>query len=90
MIRWRACRLGHHLVVLSGHPAQLGPPISIHGKTPRAPPDDEELLHTQGHLMRVLTEAGARNEPTLRSHGTAVGHPGGDWSPCVVARHRSQ
>nr|WP_321985184.1 ABC transporter ATP-binding protein [uncultured Lichenicoccus sp.] len=50
-----ACRLGHHLVVLSGHPARLGPPISIHGPTPRAP-DDEELLHTQGHLMRVLTE----------------------------------
>jgi putative hydroxymethylpyrimidine transport system ATP-binding protein len=50
-----ACRLGHHLVVLSGHPATLGPPITIHGKTPRAP-DDEELLHTQGRLMRVLTE----------------------------------
>jgi len=50
-----ACRLGHHLVVLSGHPATLGPPISIAGATPRAP-DDEELLHTQGHLMRVLTE----------------------------------
>ena len=50
-----ACRLGHHLVVLSGHPAKLGAPIFIHGPTPRAP-DDEELLHTQGHLMRVLTE----------------------------------
>jgi putative hydroxymethylpyrimidine transport system ATP-binding protein len=50
-----ACRLGHHLVVLSGHPAKLGPPISIRGAIPRAP-DDEELLHTQGHLMRVLTE----------------------------------
>jgi len=50
-----ACRLGHHLVVLSGHPAQLGPPITIKGPTPRAP-DDEELLHTQGRLMRVLTD----------------------------------
>ena len=50
-----ACRLGSHLLVLSGHPARLGPPITIHGKTPRAP-DDEELLHTQGRLMRVLTE----------------------------------
>jgi putative hydroxymethylpyrimidine transport system ATP-binding protein len=50
-----ACRLGHHLVVLSGHPAKLGPPISIPGKTPRAP-DDDELLKTQGRLMRVLTE----------------------------------
>jgi putative hydroxymethylpyrimidine transport system ATP-binding protein len=50
-----ACRLGHHLVVLAGHPATLGPPISIHGPTPRAP-DDDDLLHTQGQLMRRLTE----------------------------------
>jgi len=50
-----ACRLGHHLVVLSGHPARLGSPITIHGKTPRAP-DDEALLLTQGRLMRTLTE----------------------------------
>jgi putative hydroxymethylpyrimidine transport system ATP-binding protein len=50
-----ACRLGHHLVVLSGHPAKLGPPIAIRGATPRAP-DDEELLHTQGRLMRTLME----------------------------------
>ena len=49
-----ACRLGHHLVVLSGHPATLGAPITVSGATPRAP-DDENLLHTQGHLMRVLT-----------------------------------
>jgi putative hydroxymethylpyrimidine transport system ATP-binding protein len=50
-----ACRLGHHLLVLAGHPASLGPPITVHGPTPRAP-DDEELLHTQGRLMRLLTE----------------------------------
>jgi len=50
-----ACRLGHHLLVLAGHPATLGPPITIHGPTPRAP-DDDELLHTQGRLMRRLTE----------------------------------
>lgn len=50
-----ACRLGHHLFVLSGSPARLGPPISIHGETPRSP-DDDELLHTQGRLMRALTE----------------------------------
>jgi putative hydroxymethylpyrimidine transport system ATP-binding protein len=50
-----ACRLGHHLFVLSGHPAKLGPPISIPGETPRAP-DDDDLLHTQGRLMRALTE----------------------------------
>jgi putative hydroxymethylpyrimidine transport system ATP-binding protein len=49
-----ACRLGHHLVVLSGHPASLGDPIFVGGATPRAP-DDAHLLHTQGHLMRVLT-----------------------------------
>ena len=49
-----ACRLGHHLVVLSGHPARLGPPISIGGRTPRAP-DDAALLQVQGRLMRVLT-----------------------------------
>lgn len=51
-----ACRLADHLLVMSGHPAEVGPPISIHGPTPRDP-DDDELLHTQGRLMRVLTEA---------------------------------
>ena len=50
-----ACRMGHHLVVLSGNPARLGPPISIMGKTPRAL-DDEEVLRTQGRLMRMLAE----------------------------------
>jgi putative hydroxymethylpyrimidine transport system ATP-binding protein len=51
-----ACRLGHHLVVLSGHPAVLGAPIVVPGRIPRAL-DDPDLLRTQGHLMRVLTEA---------------------------------
>lgn len=51
-----ACRLGHHLVVLSGAPATLGPPISVAGQIPRAP-DDPELLRTQGRLMRLLTDA---------------------------------
>jgi len=50
-----ACRLGHHLIVLSGHPARLGAPIEVPGVPPRAP-DDFSLLQTQGHLMRVLTE----------------------------------
>ncbi|MBV9509663.1 MAG: ABC transporter ATP-binding protein, partial [Caulobacteraceae bacterium] len=50
-----ACRLGHRLFVLSGHPARLGPPITVRGETPRAP-DDEDLLHTQGRLMRMLTQ----------------------------------
>jgi putative hydroxymethylpyrimidine transport system ATP-binding protein len=48
-----ACRLGDHLVVMAGHPATLGAPMSVGGPTPRAP-DDEALLHTQGRLMRLL------------------------------------
>jgi putative hydroxymethylpyrimidine transport system ATP-binding protein len=54
-----ACRLGHHLVVLSGYPATLGLPISVGGATPRAP-DDDALLHTQGRLMRALLELDPR------------------------------
>ena len=49
-----ACRLGHHLVVLAGHPAVLGAPIFVPGQIPRAP-DDPALLRTQGQLMRALT-----------------------------------
>ncbi len=49
-----ACRLGHRLVVLSGEPARLGPPIRVPGPIPR-PPDDPILLRTQGELMRLLT-----------------------------------
>lgn len=48
-----ACRLGHHLVVLSGRPARLGAPILVPGCPPRRP-DDEHLLATQGHLMSEL------------------------------------
>jgi putative hydroxymethylpyrimidine transport system ATP-binding protein len=48
-----ACRLGHHLLVLSGVPARLGAPISVPGATPRAI-DDAAVLHTQGMLMRAL------------------------------------
>jgi putative hydroxymethylpyrimidine transport system ATP-binding protein len=50
-----ACRLGHHLIVLSGHPAHLGEAIAVPGTPPRAP-DDLSLLQTQGHLLRVLTD----------------------------------
>ncbi len=50
-----ACRLGHSLMVLSGHPARLGAPITVPGTPPRAP-DNDDLLHTQGHLLRMLTE----------------------------------
>ena len=49
-----ACRLGHRLLVLSGQPARLGPPIRVPGPIPR-PPDDPSLLRTQGELMRLLT-----------------------------------
>jgi putative hydroxymethylpyrimidine transport system ATP-binding protein len=50
-----ACRLGREVVVLSGDPAQLGPPIRLESAVPR-PPDDESLLHMQGRLMRELRD----------------------------------
>jgi putative hydroxymethylpyrimidine transport system ATP-binding protein len=49
-----ACRLAHHLIVMSGTPATLGPPITVRGAIPRAP-DDPQLLRTQGQLMTLLT-----------------------------------
>ena len=48
-----ACRLGDHLLVLSGAPATLGAPIPIPGATPRAP-DDAAVLQVQGRLLRAL------------------------------------
>jgi putative hydroxymethylpyrimidine transport system ATP-binding protein len=50
-----ACRLGHHLLVLSGSPARLSDPITVPGAIPRAP-DDPHLLYTQGRLIRTLSE----------------------------------
>ena len=50
-----ACRLGHHLFVLSGHPARLGAPLTVAGPPPRAP-DDPAVLTSQGHLLRLLVE----------------------------------
>jgi putative hydroxymethylpyrimidine transport system ATP-binding protein len=50
-----AARLGHHLIVLSGHPATLGAPITVAGTPPRAP-DDPNLLRSQGQLLRLLVE----------------------------------
>jgi putative hydroxymethylpyrimidine transport system ATP-binding protein len=50
-----ACRLGHHLMVLSGHPAKLGTPITVAGKPPRSP-DDPELQKSQGELLRLFVE----------------------------------
>ncbi|GAB0120016.1 ABC transporter ATP-binding protein [Acidisoma sp. 7E03] len=55
---FEACRLGHHLVVLSGTPATLGAPIQVPGHPPRMP-DDPQLLATQGHLLRQLAEGAA-------------------------------
>jgi putative hydroxymethylpyrimidine transport system ATP-binding protein len=53
-----ACRLGHQLLVLAGHPAILGAPITVPGDVPRAL-DDPGLLSTQGQLMRALVAADA-------------------------------
>jgi putative hydroxymethylpyrimidine transport system ATP-binding protein len=53
-----ACRLGHQLLVLAGHPAVLGAPITVPGDVPRAL-DDPGLLSTQGQLMRALVAADA-------------------------------
>lgn len=50
-----ACRLGHHLIVLSGQPARLGAPIAVPGTPPRAP-DDAVVLQTQGRLLRLLSD----------------------------------
>lgn len=50
-----AARLGRHLMVLSGHPAKLGAPITVAGKPPRAP-DDPNLQKSQGELLRLLME----------------------------------
>lgn len=50
-----ACRLGRHLIVLAGHPATLGEPLTLEGLPPRAP-DDPHVLESQGHLLRTLTE----------------------------------
>jgi putative hydroxymethylpyrimidine transport system ATP-binding protein len=50
-----ACRLGHHLIVLSGQPARLGAPIAVPGAPPRAL-DDADLLQTQGRLLRLLSD----------------------------------
>ena len=50
-----ACRLGHHLLVLSGQPARLGGGIEVQGAPPRAA-DDPLVLRTQGQLLRTLGE----------------------------------
>jgi putative hydroxymethylpyrimidine transport system ATP-binding protein len=51
---FEACRLGHHLLVMSGHPARLGAPIMVPGRPARAL-DDPAVLESQGRLMRLLS-----------------------------------
>lgn len=48
-----ALRLGHQVLVLSGHPASLSDPIRPPGSIPRAP-DDPALLSLQGRLLAHL------------------------------------
>jgi putative hydroxymethylpyrimidine transport system ATP-binding protein len=48
-----ACRLGQHVLVLSGTPPRMGPPLSLPGTTPRAV-DDPAVLATQAALLRQL------------------------------------
>lgn len=51
-----ACRLSHHLLVLSGSPATLDGSHHISGQPPRAP-DDAALLKSQGELLQQLLRA---------------------------------
>ncbi|MBP7340165.1 ABC transporter ATP-binding protein [Niveispirillum sp.] len=48
-----ALRLGHQVLVLSGSPARLSPPIMPAGDTPR-PPDHPDLLALQAELLLRL------------------------------------
>lgn len=48
-----ACRLAQRVLVMSGFPARLSPPLCLDGETPRAV-DDKLVLRTQGELLRTL------------------------------------
>ena len=48
-----ACRLAHHIRVMSGFPAMLSAPLKLASATPRAV-DDAAVLQTQGALLRTL------------------------------------
>jgi putative hydroxymethylpyrimidine transport system ATP-binding protein len=50
-----ACRISHHLAVLSGQPAALGAPLEVPGRPPR-PLDDFSVLQTQAQLLRMLAK----------------------------------
>jgi len=47
-----ACRLSHHLLVLTGAPARLAETIELTGAPPRAP--DFEVLQAQADLLKLL------------------------------------
>ncbi len=51
-----ALRLGHHVHVMSGRPARLGPPIEPAGAPPRDVADPDILRH-QAELLTRLAEA---------------------------------
>lgn len=53
-----ALRLGHRILVLSGRPARLGPPLTPDGAPPR-PVADPAVLEMQGELLSRLAEAAA-------------------------------
>jgi putative hydroxymethylpyrimidine transport system ATP-binding protein len=50
-----ACRLGHRMMVLVGHPAKIARIIEVPGLPPRAN-DNPDVLRTQGEFMRLLME----------------------------------
>ncbi len=50
-----ACRLGDRLLVLSGSPAKLDPPMVIPGAIPRAS-DNPDVMHAQAMLLRRFQE----------------------------------
>jgi putative hydroxymethylpyrimidine transport system ATP-binding protein len=57
-----ALRLGHQVLVLSGHPAGLSDAIQPPGPVPRAP-DDPALLSLQGQLLARLRGDGGGDGP---------------------------
>lgn len=50
---FEACRMANSIYVMAGFPACIGPEIKVSGQPPRAP-DDDNLLHKQGELLRAL------------------------------------
>ncbi len=48
-----ACRMSHQILILSGQPARLEPPLLVPGAPPR-PPADPSVLATQAQLLTRL------------------------------------